>query len=270
MSCQIPTFWCSPREEVIRKRCNVPVQGLCPACAVQDGRRAAALIQQPEYKDWKMEHILHECVLCDTHGFLITAKNASGDGEAEARQKVSKHSLVEFSFALALPSAFAETVQLTTRMGDSKGEGQMLMKMPSRSGIYAMCIRYQAVGIGVDTEQWRAIVTNSQERQKRHQVILTALRDYILSPVGALTSTMLPHLTGLTGAVVVRTIVGRAPIYSPLEDDFIERLRAMQTNTCHALVFSSVDEFHGVMGELIEQSQPCLPAPRMIQSLCNS
>jgi hypothetical protein len=99
---------------------------------------------------------------------------------------------------------------------------------------------------------------------------LHPLRDYILSPAGALTSTMLPHLTGLTGAVVVRTIVGRAPIYSPLENDFTERLRAMQTNACHALVFSSVDEFHGVMEALIEQSQPCLPAPRMIQSLCNS
>ncbi len=48
-----------------------------------------------------------ECGLCDTHGFLVTAKNAAGNGATQARQRLCKHSLIEFSFALALPARHA-------------------------------------------------------------------------------------------------------------------------------------------------------------------
>src|SRR5258706_15026406 len=47
---------------------------LCPACQQRDGRRAAALIERPEYKNLSVEQILQGCGLCDAHGFLVTAK----------------------------------------------------------------------------------------------------------------------------------------------------------------------------------------------------
>ena len=181
---------------------------LCPACQRRDGRRVAALIDRPEYKNISMERILQECGLCDAHGFLVTPKNANAQQGTEIRKKATKHSLVEFSFALGLPGCSAETMHLFTRSGDTKDEGQMLMKMPTRSGDYALAIRYRAVGIGVDTDKWQVVIPDEMQRRSRHSAILSALHDTLLSPEGALTAMMLPHLTGLQGAVVVKKTVG--------------------------------------------------------------
>ena len=233
---------------------------LCPACSARDGRRAAALIDQAAYGDLTLERIVRDCGVCDAHGFLVTAKNAASDGSTEARQRLSKHSLIEFSFALALPGRHAETVQLFTRIGDSKEEGQMLMKMSVRSGEYAICVRYKCAGVGLDTEKWRVALDDEQERRTRHRAILAALSDSLLSPQGALTATMLPHLTGLRGAIAVRTSTGRAPLYSALQEDFVERLTAIAGGACKVYPFETVDAFHTHMQALIETSYPSMPA----------
>jgi CRISPR-associated autoregulator DevR family len=233
---------------------------LCPACQQRDGRRAAALVGHPDYPALTMERILSSCGLCDMHGFLVTGKNAAQDGNTEARQRLSKHSLIEYAFALALPDQQSETPQLFTRIGDSRDEGQMLMKMPVRSGAYAQAIRYKAAGIGVDTDKWRVLVTNEEQRQQRHRAALAALRDLILSPSGALTTKMLPHLTGLEGAITIRTSVGRAPMYSALASDFVEQLTGTASDTCVVLPFTTVQEFTALMNELITLSMPALPA----------
>lgn len=232
---------------------------LCPACKMRDGRRAAALTDQTHSKPLTIEQIVRDCALCDTHGFLVTAKNAGSSGTSEARQRLSKHSLIEFSFALALPEQHAETIQRMTRVADSKDEGQMLMKMTARSGEYALCIRYKCAGIGLDTDKWKLIIDDEQERGRRHRAMLTALRDRLLSPQGALTATMLPHLTGLRGAIVVCPSTGRAPIYSALQDDFITRLSALHSDTCLVSSFETIDAFHMHMRNLIEHTHPALP-----------
>lgn len=232
---------------------------LCPACAVRDGRRAAALYGQPGYEDLTIERVLNECGLCDAHGFLLPAKKAASDGSTEARSRISKHSVVEFSFALAFPGRYAESEQLTTRCGDSKEDGQMLMKRPGRSGEYALCVRYKAVAVGVDTDKWNLIVDDRAERARRHQAILSALRDQLLSPSGAMTATILPHLTDLCGAIVVRSNVGRAPVYSALAADFVARLTAMAGPMGTVFPFKTVDEYCALMNRLIDCSDPALP-----------
>ncbi len=231
---------------------------LCPACAARDGRRAGALSERYGYKDLSIERILRGCGLCDAHGFLAVAKNAT-EG-AEARQKLSKHSLIEFSYALALPGHQDQSWQIATRSGASKEDGQMLMRLPVRSGQYALLVRYRAVGVGVDTETWRVVEGDSGERRRRHWAILSALRDSILSPNGALTATTLPHLTGLVGAVVVRSTVGRAPVYSPLVDGFVEQLTMLAGDACGVYPFETVAAFGALMQQLIDTSDPCLPA----------
>ncbi len=243
---------------------------LCPACALRDARRASALTERPEYKDLTMEEILSMCGLCDAHGFLVTAKRAKSkesketvdeqENEETDRLRRSKHTLVDFSFALALPDRHAETSQLYTRVGDTKEEGQMLMKMPSRSGDYALTIRYSSVGVGVDTDKWQVIVRDPEKRRSRHRAILSALRDCLLSPDGAMTATMLPHLTGLQGAIVVRTSVGRAPMFSALCDDFITQLQTLASPTCQVYPFESIASFNELMNDLITHSSPCFPA----------
>ena len=115
--------------------------------------------------------------------------------------------------------------QLFTRTGDENGDGQMLMKASARSGKYALCVRYTSAGIGVDTNNWQLMVSDQDVRLVRHQAVLGALRDQMLSPSGAMTAKMLPHLTGLSGAIMIRTHAGRAPMYSPLESDFTELLK---------------------------------------------
>lgn len=282
---------------------------LCPACAVRDGRRVAALINQPDYEKMGIDRILRGCAMCDTHGFLVTAKNSTPEandgkdkdvedspqpdaaaqqepsggkarrkstkdsvteaveaapaenGHNEKRQRMTKHSLIEYSFGLALPEHQAETMQLFTRLGDEAG-AQMMMKRSARSGVYGMCVRYKCAGVGVDTDKWQVIVTDEAERLKRHRAILSALRDCILSPTGAVTATMLPHLTGLCGAIVVQHQVGRAPVYSPLDPEFLTRLVAMGNGLRHVLIFESVDQFSSLMDGLIETSRPYLPGPR--------
>ncbi len=136
----------------------------------------------------------------------------------------------------------------------------MWMKMPARSGAYALCIRYKSVGVGMDTDKWKVVIDDPAERLRRHQAILSALRDQLLSPEGALTAILLPHLAGLAGIIAVRSSAGRAPLYSPLETEFVAHLTAMSTAACQMLPFKSVEEFHALINQLIETSDPYLPA----------
>jgi CRISPR-associated protein Cst2 len=221
-----------------------------------------ALIDQADYKDLTIDRILNECALCDVHGFLVPAKGAARNGSTGARQRISKHSSIEFGFALAIPDHHAETIQLFTRVGNSKDDGQMLMKMPTRSGVYAINVRYKSVSIGVDTDAWDIVVLNNDERYRRHRAVLAALRDQVLSPIGALTSTMLPHLVGLEGVIAVQTRVGPAPILSALDPTFMNQLVDMATDDCQIFLFRSAVEFAALMNQLMAVSHPCLPAPR--------
>lgn len=213
---------------------------LCPACRVGDGRRAAALIDRPDYQDLSLERIVRECALCDAHGFLVTAKNADSEAGTAARLKINKDTLIDFSYALALPNRHAETGQLHTRVGTSK------------------CVRYRCVGIGADTLRWILFVKDQALRDRRHRAILRALRDSLVSPDGALVGTMLPHLTGLHGVITVRTDVGRSPLYSALDSDFVKRLSSMVDETCTAYPFETVDAFYNLMNDFIATSVPAL------------
>jgi len=231
---------------------------LCSACRVGDGRRAAALLDQPNAPALSCESIISTCAACDAHGFLVTAKKADDETETAARQRLSKATLLDFSYALALPDFHSETSQLHTRVGASKEEGQMIMKVSTRSGAYALCIRYLCAGIGADTEHWQLFVKDPLLREKRHRAILRALRDSLVSPDGAQVATMLPHLTSLSGAITVRTQMGRAPLYSALESDFVTRLQAMADETCQVYPFETVDGFYALMNAFITASVPAL------------
>ncbi len=231
---------------------------ICPACRAGDGRRAAALLDQPNAPALSCESIISACAACDAHGFLVTAKKADEETESAARLRVSKATLLDFSYALALPDRHYETSQLHTRMGVSKEEGQMLMKVSARSGEYALCVRYLCAGIGADTKRWQLVVKDPPLRAKRHRAILRALRDSLVSPDGAQVATMLPHLTGLSGAITVRIRMGRAPLYSALESDFVARLQAMADETCQVYPFETVDAFYNLMNSFITTSVPAL------------
>lgn len=232
---------------------------LCAPCAEGDNRRAGALAGVKGYENLTIDDILATCGLCDVHGFLVTGKKGKRDGATETRQRLAKHSLIDFSFALALPDHHAESVQLRTRSGTPDGEGQMLIKNSVRSGDYAFCVRYKSAGVGMDTNTRRLVVDNEEERRRRHCATLAALRDQIVSPSGAMTATLLPHLTGMMGAIVVRTSAGRAPLYSPLANGFIDQLMTLADRDCHVYPFGDITSFHRSMRRLIDTSMPAGP-----------
>ena len=101
---------------------------------------------------------------------------------------------------------------------------------------------------------------DERERERRHAATLKALRDGLLSPQGALTATMLPHLTGLRGVIAVCTSTGRAPLYSALKEDFIPHLSALASESCRMSTFETIEEFYTHMNALIETTRPALPA----------
>ena len=213
---------------------------------------------------------LLRCPQCDIHGFLLSARTASPS--APALPGRSKDTLVDYSYALAEPESFSETIQLNTRSGGADGEDQMIMRSSCRSGAYAMCIRYKSVGVGVDTDTWELRITDESERRKRHQCVLRALRDQILSPDGAKTAGMLPHLTGIRGAIVVRTQVGRPFMLSPLRADFMEQLDRAVSRTSEPgllLQFEDLEEFTIHMEYLIAHSLPSTPHKHQLPSLEN-
>jgi len=114
------------------------------------------------------------------------------------------------------------------------------------------------VGIGADTEQWLLYVKDQALREKRHRAVLRTLRDTLVSPDGAQVATMLPHLTRLSGAIVVRTGVGRAPLYSALDSNFVTCLQAMADETCQVYPFETIDAFYRLMNTFIATSVPAL------------
>jgi hypothetical protein len=79
-----------------------------------------------------------------------------------------------------------------------------------------------------------------------------------VSPDGALVGTMLPHLTGLHGVIMVRTSVGRSPLYSALDSEFVKRLSSMEDDTCRVYPFETVDAFYTLMNDFIATSVPAL------------
>lgn len=58
---------------------------------------------------------------------------------------------------------------------------------------------------------------------------------------------------------MLKTNPGRAPIYSALSHDFVECLVAMADDTCEAIPFNKVEEFHRIMDTLIKTTVPYLP-----------
>ncbi|HRW97993.1 MAG TPA: hypothetical protein P5280_00815 [Cyclobacteriaceae bacterium] len=233
-------------EKLFELKCH-----LCPACLIGDSRRAEALDEALTMAEYL------RCGICDTHGFLIPEKKEGGQ---VVRKGVSKHSLIEFSMALALPDQHTDSPQIYTRQSiDSESGGQMIFKQSSRSGAYGLCIRYKAAGLGVDTNTRKPIIKDENLRLGRHKAILESLKEQLLSPSGALTSISLPHLTGIEGIIIIKTQAGRAPILSPLIPDFIVQSQQLADTTRVVFAFNSLGVFDQTMTELCEHSYPIYP-----------
>ena len=231
---------------------------LCPACEKLNSMRVSALSKTPERKSWSsMSQILNGCVICDTHGFLITSKKKTD--KEDAREGADKHSLVEFGMLLAIPETVGETTQIKTRNDRGLESDQMMYRQATRSATYGGVVRYKARGIGADTTYWQLHVSDLKQRRARHRAILEALRDQLLSPGGAQTATLLPHITQIHGAIGIQTLAGRAPMYGPLHDDFVEQMVGQARGNRYAIPFEDSAQLDEIFDYLIQLTSPVLP-----------
>lgn len=243
---------------------------LCPACQNHDSLRAAAWVNSPEYsrpdEALTMSQLL-QCGLCDTHGFLIPKV----EGQQNSVQRWTKYAVLNYSMGLAIPESFAELNQLHTRQA-VKNENAMLFERPSRSGLYGLCIRYIPGWLGVDTRTMEQVLTDEEVRIRRHKLVLNGLRGQLLTPRGATMASMLPHLISLEGAVTIQHDPGNtAPLFSPLDDQYIEILQSFATNSPdvyapEVLTFSDAQTFNEIMIGLMENTLPYARVPQTIIS----
>ena len=67
---------------------------------------------------------MRECALCDTHGFLVTARNAAGQAGTAARQKINKDTLIDFSHAWLFPIAMPTQDSFIRESGPPRTMGE--------------------------------------------------------------------------------------------------------------------------------------------------
>lgn len=228
---------------------------LCPACQIHDSLRAAYWVNSPEYRQndtpLTMELLL-KCGLCDTHGFMIPKV----EGAKKNKRKYYKDSVLNYSMGLAIPESFNELEQFHTRQTVEYNDAMIFIR-PSRSGTYGLCIRYTAGWLGVDTSCWKMVMSDSKIREIRHKMIIRMIRDQLVSPRGANMASMLPHLTKLEGAVTIQLLPGGgAPIFSPLEDDYVQFLESFASSHIEVHTFSNVSSFNSIMSDLIDNTSP--------------
>ncbi len=167
---------------------------------------------------------IEACAICDLHGFLVPGT------------QVSRESTVLFGWAVSLERARPQAHQHARHdplrgMGRPAGERatQMPYQRPTRAGTYALPALLQLWRVGIDfgpdgTSGIRALPP--EQRSERALASLEALRAMLLRPEGALTTTRLPHLLGLRGALVV-SYGPPVPMPSPLGDGYLETLGAL-------------------------------------------
>jgi CRISPR-associated protein Cst2 len=139
-----------------------------------------------------------------------------------------------------------EATDSDTTQGEQEKQqtSQMLFSRPTRSGTYAIATVLQPWRIGLNTVDYT--YPKPDQRAERYKLALRAYRAMFLRMDGAMTSTRLPHLEKFEGAVVVTSTNEVAPVFSPLEDDYLSklnRLKGIDKNLADVHPFNDVVEF---------------------------
>jgi CRISPR-associated protein Cst2 len=229
----------------------------CEPCQTLRPQRADALGTLSKEKEKEaaiLDKVLKGCALCDLHGFLRTA------------EAIPRHSTVEFGWAAALPDSFQRDVHTHARhevQGRTRGQGQpsqgeesaeaaaqMVYHRPTRSGTYAIVSVFAPWRIGLNEITYRYV--EGVDRKARYRLALDAYKAMFARAEGAMTSTRLPHVEDIRGAVAVSTSNFPVPLPSPLSDSYIERLETMKEH-CDGLEvyrFEGLDGLYRVLEQL--------------------
>lgn len=131
---------------------------------------------------------------------------------------------------------------------------QMIYHRPTRSGKYAFLAGFQPWRISFNDV---SINYSSNNRKARFDAAIDALRNMLIRPDGAMTTTRLPHLEGIEGAIVFTENVVPAPMVSPLRENFGAVLKEVSSKTNTKVL--EFDNEVGLIKHLETLKSDCVP-----------
>jgi len=208
----------------------------------------------PKTDEDTINALLNRCALDDAEGTLI----------AKGARSVPRKSVAEFAWVVGLPDrvrteSYFHVRYASERGGDEKAS-QPIFHRPASSGVYASVATFELARIGFnDISQKYAV--NEEERLRRYRDFLRSVMYTFVEPNGAMRGTQNPHILDFSGVVTVSHGVLPAPAISPLNENYVEQVRAVAASLSddgklEVLGFDSMAEFAGIMRELVEGTRP--------------
>ncbi len=231
-----------------------------PTRTVQN--RELPFLDPPHYPEVTRE-LLQTCALCDTGGYLIaleTSDNAQGT--------LKRDSCFEVGWLITEHPAVVNFTQHSAYDPDPQKHNLFVQNM--RNGIYSGVLRLDLDRIGFNDWWWlqsgaKQYAIDENERKKRIRLLLTAIRQWLLSPTFAKQTSWLQHMSGLLEGVIVLSKDGPAPFYSPIRfeanpdpvikpnpeyRDLLKRVQSQCGNTLEVYFFDNPEQFKQEMKKI--------------------
>lgn len=239
---------------------------LCTGCQVLNANRINADLDfiKGELGDIKdnaqiLDKIIQHCALDDAEGVLITEGNRSA----------ARKSTVEFGWLVGLPEKTRTESYFHVKFDHDRGQGsgsedgsnlgQNIFYRPASSGVYALVLNVEASRVGFNDVS-REYVVDETERKKRLDSLLRSITFTLLNPKGAHRNTQFPHIVDMSGVVTVSRSSVPAPTASPLNNKYVEEIKAVTDqinrftqNSIEIFIFNAQSEFAKIMANLIER-----------------
>ncbi|WP_204103989.1 MULTISPECIES: DevR family CRISPR-associated autoregulator [Spirulina sp. CCY15215] len=199
----------------------------------------------------KIAKILQRCAVSDLEGFMITEKKG---------QTLKRDSTVEFGTIVGIPDRVKTQSYFHAKYG---AENPVPYNVQVSSGAYATVAHLEAFRIGYNPHQFNYSI-DATERKKRLDALLKSVLYAYLQSNGAKRNTCLPHPNGFFGILSATTGRCPAPMVSPLDRDFRDRIynlsetlnRIHNSEIVHLFPFENVAEFANCIERLMELAEP--------------
>lgn len=226
---------------------------LCEGCKKMEPERGfkdEVIRKKKNFQEASREAI-EKCLICDLHGFLFPEGEITG----------SRESLINFGWAVGkgeilrdIHTHARQAVSEKERREKEEISTQMIYHRPTRSGLYAIVSVFQPWRIGLNNVDMSYVIKNN-ERKERYELALKAYQAMFLRSEGAMTTTRMPHAEMFEGLIVASKTNFPVPVISPLKEDYKEEIKKISEKLGKIFdlwEFSTLDEFIGIMNELIK------------------
>lgn len=154
-----------------------------------------------------------------------------------------------------------EIIDTTSEANTNKSQNaQMIFYRPIRTSTYAIITQINLSRVAFDDQKQKYVFEDKNIIKSRIKKLLIAYMNTILDIEGAMCSTNMPHLRGVSGVLTEKTS-GKELMskYSPLNEDYKEVLlgdednnKFNNVNLCEGKEFNNISEFIKVIDELLE------------------